>query len=116
LRRCTAIDLHDRSIPKPDNRSGDVQAFTVRRLCQSVLSDLESARRLLRAAEQCADQDRPRTLLGLLESLDGLLVNCSIYAADGAEISEDIARTMRTLTLNARIEAEWEAANNRRAG
>lgn len=113
MKRCVAIDLHDRSIPRPDNRAGDVQAFTARRLFQSVVADLESARRLLRAAEQCAEQDRLRTLLGLLESLDGLLVNCGIYATDGAEISEEIARTMRTLKLDAEITAQWNLARSR---
>lgn len=113
-RRCEAIDLHDRSIPKPVDQAGDVQAFTARALFQSVTADLESARRLVRACEQTAASGRTETLLGLLESLDGLLVNCGIYAADGTEISESIARTLRTLTLNARIEAEWTASQARR--
>lgn len=115
-RRCIAIDLHDRSIPRPDNRSGDVQAFTARALFQSAVNDLESARRLVRAIEQCAEQGRIDTLLGLAESLDGLLVNCGIYASDGVELAEEIARNMRTLTLNARIQAEWEQAKTRKAG
>lgn len=114
MRRCNAIDLFDRSIPKPDNRSGDVQAFVVRGLFQSVTNDLESARRLVRAVEQCLEQGRTQSALGLLESLDGLLVNCGIYASDGAEISEEIARSMRTLTLRARIEAEWQQATARK--
>lgn len=111
MRRAVAIDTGYRAFPRPDNRSGDVQAFAVRELLQAITSDLESARRLVRACEQTTGEHRQRTLLGLLESLDALLVNCGIYADDGASMSEDIARTLRGLTLDARIESEWLKAH-----
>lgn len=101
MRRCVAIDLHDRSVPRPTDKDGDVQAFVVRGLFQSIVNDLESMRRLLRSAESCVEQGRTRQALALIESADGLAVNCSIYAEDGADLGEEIAKTMRALKLGA---------------
>lgn len=114
MRRCVAIDLHDRSVPRPTDQDGDVQAFVVRGLFQSITNDLESLRRLLRAVESCVEQGRTRQALSLLESADGLAVKCSIYADDGAELGEEIAKTMRALRLGA---SQWPAhPTSRRAG
>lgn len=104
MRRCVAIDLHDRSVPRPTDKDGDVQAFVVRGLFQSIVNDLESLRRLIRSVESCVEQGRTRQALSLIESADGLAVNCSIYAEDGAELGEEIAKTMRALKLGA---SEW---------
>jgi hypothetical protein len=113
VRRCIAIDSGERSFPRPDNRSGDLQAFAVLELQQSIGAEIESARRLVRAAEESASGGRTRTLLGLLESIDVALVNIGIYATDSEGLSEDIARAMRTLTLDAQITQQWHVATVR---
>jgi len=114
-RASRVIDTGHRAFPCPDNRSGDLQAFAVLELQQAVLAEIDSARRLVRAAEQTAGPDRQRTLLALLESIDVALVNIGICADDSAEMADQIARTLRTLTLDSRIASEWASATNRRA-
>lgn len=115
MRRCVAIDTGDRACPRPDNRSGDRQPLAVLELIRAAIAELESARRLLRAAEESAIAGRTRTLLGLLESIDVAIVNSTIVLTDGEGLAEEIVRSMRTLTLDAKIAQQWHTATDRRA-